>query len=868
MTVLTIPIENPVSRLCTTYKTVGNKHDIEVKELTREICMKYPFELLGEYTKLFYDLDWGKEIKDKKGNVLLPKYVEDKALVKQLVDHLETIQSHYTNGFVFTNGSTPEKLSFHIIFKKQFIKREKNIIPREDLVQWLLGDLYKSHRDIVDTQVYDPNRKMRLPYGVGDGKTNPHIPNRFSVNDLNEFLINPIVPEIKVRQEEPKEEKKEVKEDKEEKEVEEPETDFSRKENMMKYLEMIKKERFCNRPAWLELGGLMRANKLSVKDFLRFSRESGYADYNEEDCYKLWYSLNEDKGCGFPKLQQWAEEDGINWREIFSKRQNSIVNQLLRGFKEYGKLTNRTVAEVFFHFYKKNLYYVGKEWIHYTEEKGWEFGDDDSVVYPLMKTIGDAFKSHVKGIKIPADLEEEELKKKRKEKLKMMEQSSKLADYTFCVKVIKTSRSLFRNDKIIQEFDCYPNWFCFKNQKAIDISTGEVIEIKQIHKILTTCGYNLPERKEEHIQRAEDFIKTFQPEHYDSYMSCLATSIRGGNLNQVVFIHTGNGSNGKSLIGKLLTIILGDYSMTFPIEQITQNASSKSQANSDLAQSRGKRYAQSNEPPSSNEKNDKDSQITLKTDKIKELTGDDRIRTRELYKGSTEFEIQFTLNILCNDPPKLSKNDGGIERRVKLIPYLYKFVDKEVLDEETKKYDESRKELSEELEKIQEKIRIIQEETNEKTPNLTRLQEKEEQIHKELTNPFRFKLRDDELGTKLKQDKDLQDGMLYLLMNHWRKNNGKYIQNEVAKERSNEYMNDNNPLVEWLKGYNKTDKKDKKNYILVGQLLKTYNAIWDSKLKSGKFTDFLEQAKIDVIRDDSNGHKIFIEKKPVVEEDE
>jgi hypothetical protein len=104
-------------------------------------------------------------------------------------------------------------------------------------------------------------------------------------------------------------------------------------------------------------------------------------------------------------------------------------------------------------------------------------------------------------------------------------------------------------------------------------------------------------------------------------------------------------------------------------------------------------------------------------------------------------------------------------------------------------------------------------------------------------------------------------------MNHWRKNNGKYIQNEVAKERSNEYMNDNNPLVEWLKGYNKTDKKDKKNYIRVGQLIKTYNAIWDSNLKIRKFTEFLEKAKIDLIYDDSNGHKIFIEKKPQVEDE-
>jgi len=868
MAVLKIPIENPVARLSPTYKTVGNKHKEEVKELTKEICMKYPFEHLGEYTKLFYDLDWDKEKKDKKGNVLLPQYVEDKVLVKKLIDHLESIQSHYMNGFVFTNGSTPTKLSIHIVFKKKYIKRQTGVVPHEEIVEWLLDDLYKTHRAIVDHQVYDPNRKMRLPYGVCPEKPNPHIPNRFCVNNLNDFLVSPLVPEIQIRQEEQEEKKKEkevkVQEVKVQEEKEEPETDLSRKENMMRYLEMIKKERFCDRPTWLKLGGLMRANKLNVKDFLRFSKDSGYANYDEESCMETWYSLDQEKGCGFPTLQEWATEDGINWREIFSKRQNSIVHQLLRGFKEYGKLTNRTVAEVFFHFYKKNLYYVGKEWLHYTEEKGWEFGDDDSIVYPLMKTIGDAFNSHVKGIKIPADLDEAELKQKRKEKLKMMEESSKLADYTFCVKVVKTSRSLFRNDKIINEFDCYPNWFCFKNQKAIDISTGEEIEIKQIHKILTTCGYNLPEKKEEHIQRAEDFVKSFQPEHYDSYMSCLATSIRGGNLNQVVFIHTGNGGNGKSLIGKLMTIILGDYSMTFPIEQITQNASGRNQANSDLAQSRGKRYAQSNEPPSSNEKNTADSQITLKTDKIKELTGDDKIRARDLHKSSTEFEIQFTLHILCNDPPKLSKNDGGIERRVKLIPYPYKFVDEDTLVIEKKKYEDEQKERQDELKEVLEKIEKIKEETDEKTPNLVKLEDKVKQL--EINVPFYFKLKNDELGTSIKQDKDLQDGMLYLLIRHWAKNNGKYIQNEVAKQRSNEYMNDNNPLINWLKGYDKTDKKDKKNFIRVGELLKAYKSIWDSNMKTEAFTNLLVQAKVDIIRDDSNGHKIFLSKKQEVDE--
>ena len=46
-----------------------------------------------------------------------------------------------------------------------------------------------------------------------------------------------------------------------------------------------------------------------------------------------------------------------------------------------------------------------------------------------------------------------------------------------------------------------------------------------------------------------------------------------------------------------------------------------------------------------------------------------------MYKGNVTFDNLFTPHLQCNIKPKLNKLDGGIKRRIRIIPYLNKFVE-------------------------------------------------------------------------------------------------------------------------------------------------------------------------------------------------
>ena len=61
--------------------------------------------------------------------------------------------------------------------------------------------------------------------------------------------------------------------------------------------------------------------------------------------------------------------------------------------------------------------------------------------------------------------------------------------------------------------------------------------------------------------------------------------------------------------------------------------------------------------------------------KLKQMTGGDKMTTRALFKGTTQFKPQFKIVLMCNDLPQLGGNDGGIWRRIEVVKYLAKFTD-------------------------------------------------------------------------------------------------------------------------------------------------------------------------------------------------
>lgn len=150
-------------------------------------------------------------------------------------------------------------------------------------------------------------------------------------------------------------------------------------------------------------------------------------------------------------------------------------------------------------------------------------------------------------------------------------------------------------------------------------------------------------------------------------INIFAESLSGNIRREKFIIHSGSGSNGKSVMFELLSIMFGDYSY-FPDATIfsfdNQNPNS---VNPIIANCKGKRAIFASEPKANR---------PLNSNGIKRNTGGDKMTGRHLNKEPIEFKPQATWHMACNDIPELDYIDDGIERRLENIPYVSKFVSK------------------------------------------------------------------------------------------------------------------------------------------------------------------------------------------------
>jgi P4 family phage/plasmid primase-like protien len=126
-------------------------------------------------------------------------------------------------------------------------------------------------------------------------------------------------------------------------------------------------------------------------------------------------------------------------------------------------------------------------------------------------------------------------------------------------------------------------------------------------------------------------------------------------------------SNGKSKILELVQKAIGDYYCILPIALLTQKRTASNSAQSELERTKGRRFAIMQEPGESEK---------LNTGLMKELSGGDRILVRGLFKEPIEFRPQFKMILTCNELPEVQSDDGGTWRRIRVINFTSKFVDK------------------------------------------------------------------------------------------------------------------------------------------------------------------------------------------------
>eukprot|EP00798_Chlamydomonas_sp_ICE-L_P017709 gene17709-24068_t len=223
------------------------------------------------------------------------------------------------------------------------------------------------------------------------------------------------------------------------------------------------------------------------------------------------------------------------------------------------------------------------------------------------------------------------------------------------------------------EFDTRCNSMGFTDG-VYDFGIGGLVKgaAAKTYFVTKTVGYeygDMMEVAEADMDAFDMFFKQIhgKAENREYQLVRLRNAARKVN-DQVLLVHYNvAGSNGKSTWFSLVAKAFGElFTSCNTALLVAPTINNPSAANEELMSIKGMNVVLFTEPNSKNK---------LNAAFIKKLTGGDSQSTRANYGKKETFIFQGLPNILCNRIPELDDMDGGVQRRVKCVPYESMFVD-------------------------------------------------------------------------------------------------------------------------------------------------------------------------------------------------
>ena len=143
----------------------------------------------------------------------------------------------------------------------------------------------------------------------------------------------------------------------------------------------------------------------------------------------------------------------------------------------------------------------------------------------------------------------------------------------------------------------------------------------------------------------------------DFLQRAIGYTLTGNTSEQVIFVLHGPGANGKSVLLRIIRELAGEYGADAPIQTFVDRA--RREASNDLARLAQLRFVCASEL---------EEERPLAESLVKTVTGGEAISARFLYGEYFEFQPTFKVWIACNHKPRISGDDHGIWRRIRLIP--------------------------------------------------------------------------------------------------------------------------------------------------------------------------------------------------------
>jgi len=218
------------------------------------------------------------------------------------------------------------------------------------------------------------------------------------------------------------------------------------------------------------------------------------------------------------------------------------------------------------------------------------------------------------------------------------------------------------------DWDAHPHLLALANC-VYNTQTGQFISIPAaIRKLYLTQSISCKYDADAECPQWLDFLNTiFEGDQaLISFVQKLAALSLSGNVNEelLIFAH-GEGANGKTTFLNVLSRIFADYHVDIdPSILIKSRANDQRLKLENTANLRGKRLATANEIP---EMSSYDDSV------VKQLSSRDPVPYKQIYHSTGSFIPSHVLWVRANHKPRFNVNDGGMLRRLVLIPFAHHF---------------------------------------------------------------------------------------------------------------------------------------------------------------------------------------------------
>jgi putative DNA primase/helicase len=214
----------------------------------------------------------------------------------------------------------------------------------------------------------------------------------------------------------------------------------------------------------------------------------------------------------------------------------------------------------------------------------------------------------------------------------------------------------------ITDFD-YDPWLLNVKNGVIDLRTGELKPHDPKLLLMQQCSVSYNPDAPAPIFHA--YLERCMPNiDMRAYLKrIVGYSITGLTTEQAMFLHYGDGANGKSVYLEVMGAVMGDYGQVVPRETLLVKSSTEHPTS--VARMVGKRFLQTSETARGRR---------LDEEMVKGLTGGEQQTARHLYGSYFDFKPTGKIQYVTNHKPRLTDAES-IWRRLHLIGWPVKIAD-------------------------------------------------------------------------------------------------------------------------------------------------------------------------------------------------